>query len=148
LIKGGYLILNRKWKAGDIVDLVLPMPVRKITANEKVEEDKGKLAIQRGPLVYCTEWADAADGHVLDLVFDPQSPMQTFYDPKLLNGVQVITATASKVRRTPEGNIVLGEPGELVMIPYYAWANRGAGEMVVWIPTEIDLVTHYLNNNY
>jgi DUF1680 family protein len=134
LIKGGYLILNRKWKTGDTVELVLPMPVRKIEANEKVVEDTGKIAIQRGPLVYCTEWADASDGHVLNLVFDPQSQMETHFNPDLLNGVQVITGSAAKAGKTPEGEVVLQDPGELLMIPYYAWANRGAGEMVVWIP--------------
>jgi DUF1680 family protein len=134
LIRGGYLILNRKWKTGDTVELVLPMPVRKIEANEKVADDRGKIAIQRGPLVYCAEWPDASDGHVLDLVVDPQSQWQTFYDPELLNGVEIITGSASKTSKTPGDEVVLQQPGKLVMIPYYAWANRGAGEMVVWIP--------------
>jgi len=135
LIKGGYMIINRKWKTGDYVELILPMPVRKIEANEKVEEDQGKIAIQRGPLVYCAEWPDAPGGHVLDLVIDPKSELESYFDPNLLNGVQVITGTASKARKTQEGEIVLQYPGELFLIPYYAWANRGAGEMVVWIPT-------------
>lgn len=135
LIRGGYLILNRKWKSGDTIELVLPMPARKIDANEKVAEDRGKIAIQRGPLVYCAEWPDAADGHVLDLVFNPQSQLETHFNPDLLNGVQVITGSASKAGKTPEGEIVLQESGEFTMIPYYAWANRGAGEMIVWIPT-------------
>jgi len=135
LIKGGYMIINRKWKTGDYVELILPMPVRKIEANEKVEEDQGKIAIQRGPLVYCAEWPDAPGGNVLDLVIDPKSKLESYFDPNLLNGVQVITGTASKARKTQEGEIVLQDPGELFLIPYYAWANRGAGEMVVWIPT-------------
>ncbi len=139
LIKGGYMIINKKWKTGDEVELTLPMLVRKIEANEKVEEDRGKIAIQRGPLVYCAEWPDAADGHVLDLVIDPESKLESYYDPELLNGVEVITGIASKARKTAEGEIVLQEPGEFMMIPYYAWANRGAGEMVVWIPTSGDV---------
>jgi DUF1680 family protein len=132
-IKGGYMIINRIWKTGDQVELTLPMPVRKIEANEKVEEDWGKIAIQRGPLVYCAEWSDAADGHVLDLVIDQESPMVAHFNSELLNGVVVITGTASKASKTPEGEITLQDPGECVMIPYYAWANRGAGEMVVWM---------------
>ncbi|KPK81721.1 MAG: six-hairpin glycosidase [Bacteroides sp. SM23_62_1] len=138
LIKAGYLLLNRKWKTGDEVELILPMPVRKIIANEKVEEDRGKIAIQRGPLVYCAEWPDTDDGHVLDLVIDNESQLESHFNPELLNGVMIITGSASKAMKTPEGKVVLQEPGELVMIPYYAWANRGAGEMVVWMPTSED----------
>jgi len=139
LIKGGYLILSRKWKAGDSVELDLPMPVRRIFANEKVAEDMGKVAIQRGPLVYCAEWPDAAEGHVLDLVIDQESPLETHFNPELLNGVVVITGKASKAGKTLEGEAVLKKPGEIVMVPYYAWANRGAGEMVVWMATNMDV---------
>jgi DUF1680 family protein len=141
LIRGGYMIINRKWKTGDQVELILPMPVRKIESNEKVGEDRGKIAIQRGPLVYCAEWPDGPDGHVLDLVINPDSKLESYYDPGLLNGVQVITGTASKTRKTEEGEIVLRESGKFLMIPYYAWANRGAGEMSVWILSSAS-VTH------
>lgn len=140
LIKGGFLLLNRKWKTGDEVELILPMPVRKIEAKEKVEEDRGKIAIQRGPLVYCAEWPDADDGHVLDLVIDKETSLAAHFNPELLDGVVVITGKAAKAMKTPEGEVVLQEPGELVMIPYYAWANRGPGEMVVWVPSNADII--------
>jgi len=123
LVKG-YLIISRKWKKGDIVELDMPMPVRKVIAHKNVEADIDKVAIQKGPIVFCAEGIDQKDNHVLNLVYDPETTLESEYRPNLLNGVQVITGEATGTSKQP-----------LTLIPYHVWANRGPGEMMVWLPT-------------
>jgi DUF1680 family protein len=125
----GFARLRRRWRAGDIIDLDLPMPVRRGVANEAVEADRGKAAIQRGPLVYAVEFVDNG-GRALNLTLPLDARLDTAFHPELLGGVQVVTgpATATDVNGTPHQTT-------LVAIPYYAWNNRGKGEMIVWIPT-------------
>lgn len=132
----GYIALDRKWASGDQVRLNLPMEIRLIEANKKVKADRGKLAVQRGPVVYAAEWPDNPDGKVLNLVFDDKSKLTATFKPDMLRGVTLIKGKASQARRTMEGSIVLTDPGELTLIPYHVWANRGPGEMRVWLPVE------------
>ncbi|MBA7577625.1 Non-reducing end beta-L-arabinofuranosidase [subsurface metagenome] len=120
----GYLVIRRKWKKGDIVELNMPMPVRKVKAHRNVKADKDKVAIQKGPIVFCAEGIDHKDNHVLNLVYDPETTLESEYRSELLNGVQVITGEAKSTIRLP-----------LTLIPYHVWANRGSGEMMVWLPT-------------
>lgn len=120
----GYLIISRKWRKGDIVELDMPMPVRKVKAHKNVEADRDKVAIQKGPIVFCAEGIDHKDNHVLNLVYDPETILESEYRSELLNGVQVITGEAMGTKRLP-----------LTLIPYHVWANRGSGEMMVWLPT-------------
>lgn len=134
-IEEGYLILEREWEQGDAIHLTLPMPVRRIAANDSVAEDRDKIAIQRGPIVFCTEGKDREDGQVMNLIMDPEAPMNTRFEDGLLQGVQVVTATASPSRKTLEQKIDVDEPAEVTLIPYHVWANRGPSEMIVWFPT-------------
>ena len=124
----GYFIISRKWEKGDIVELDMPMPVRKVIAHKNVEADIDKVAIQKGPIVFCAEGIDQKDNNVLNLVYDPETPLESEYRPELLNGVQVITGEAKSTKRLP-----------LTLIPYHVWANRGPGEMMVWLPTTKDV---------
>ena len=133
-IEEGYIDLNRTWKPGDQVTLELPMQVRIVEANEKVEEDRGKVAIQRGPVVYAAEWPDNFEGKVLNLVFDENSRLSSAFKPELLNGAPVIRGKAARARKTLEGEVKLSEKQDLTLIPYHLWANRGPGEMRVWLP--------------
>lgn len=130
----GYAVINRSWSAGDVLTLTLPMDIRKVEADEKVEADREKFAIQRGPMIYCAEWPEAADHHVLNLVFDENSSFSTHFEPALLNGVQVIEATAAPALRNNGGEVELEEKTALTLIPYHTWNNRGPGEMMVWLP--------------
>lgn len=114
-VEKGFLKLSRPWKKGDVVSIALDMPVRKVITNEKVITNKGKVAIERGPVLYCAEGHDN-NGKALSI---PVSSAQIFspnYQPDLLGGINVLKST--------EGNVTL--------IPYYAWANRGANEMTIW----------------
>ena len=123
-IKNGFAVLDRQWQPGDMIELNLPMPVRQVAANDKVTEDHHKLALVRGPLVYCAEGIDNS-GRVMDLVFPEKTEFKSNYQSDLLNGVEVIRGEISD--RT-------GKNRELIAIPYYAWSHRGPGEMAVWFP--------------
>jgi len=125
--KSGYISLDRNWKGGDVVEVEFPLEVRKIIADPKVKENRGRMAIERGPVVYCCEWADAADGHVLDLLFDAKAELKPSFDKELYGGVTIIAAEARKISNPSAA------PEPIKLIPYYLWANRGAGEMSVWL---------------
>jgi len=126
--KQGYAVIDRAWQAGDKVKLELPMPVRRVIANEKVEADRGRVALMRGPMVFCVEGADVAGGKVNDLVLPDDAPLASEFRSDLLAGVQVITGEARRV----------GESVNFTAIPYFAWANRAKGEMAVWLARTID----------
>lgn len=134
-IKNGYAVISREWKKGDQLLVDLPMPVREIKAHDAIKDDAGKVALQRGPLVYCAEWPDNKDGHILNLYLDRDNNYSTEYLPKLLNGVTIIKSQINSSERL--ANETLKEEKQpFIAIPYYAWANRGAGEMAVWIPDQ------------
>ncbi|TWT88995.1 Non-reducing end beta-L-arabinofuranosidase [Pseudobythopirellula maris] len=123
----GYLVVDREWADGDTLVLTLPMPVRRVSAHHRVEADRGRVALQRGPLVYCVEHPDAPEGDVAGLVVPAGAEFSTEFQADLLGGVETIRVTGQRV--------VDGDPQEAsyAAIPYYAWAHRGKGEMAVWI---------------
>lgn len=123
-LEKGYAVLARTWTPGDVIALDLPMPVRRVLASDDVAEDRGKVALERGPLVYCAEAADN-DGAALDLVVPDGTAFTAERRPGLLGGVTVLRGTAASRA---------GRPRTLTAIPYYAWSNRGPGEMAVWFP--------------
>jgi hypothetical protein len=133
----GYAVLDREWKPGDVVELDLPMPVRRVLANEQIEFDRGRVAIERGPLVYCIEGADH-DGKVLDMWLADNVKLTPEHCSDLLGGVTVVRGEASGVYRSEDGTI-RSRPKSITMIPYYAWCHRGANEMEVWLPQSANL---------
>ncbi|HEC43315.1 MAG TPA: glycoside hydrolase family 127 protein [Bacteroides sp.] len=118
-VKDGYMVINRKWKAGDRVTLELPMEVRKISADTRIEANLDKVSIQRGPLVYCAEWPDNENVRIHELVLNKDVPTSTLFDPELLGGTQIIKTRAGE--------------SDLTLIPYHLWNNRGPGDMAVWL---------------
>jgi hypothetical protein len=116
-----------------VIELTLPMPVRRVVANEQVAADRGRVALQRGPIVYCAEWPDNPRGCVRNLMLPDNVPLSADFNPSLLNGVVVIKGRAVGLAYTAQGKVSRNEQ-EFMAIPYYAWANRGRGEMTVWIP--------------
>jgi DUF1680 family protein len=139
----GYAVVKRTWKKGDVVELVLPMEVRRIIANKNVKEDIGKVALQRGPLMYCAEWPDN-NSSVSNLILPATATFSSEFKPDLLHGVTVIKSEASAILIDPSGSSVSSVKQGFTAIPYYAWAHRGKGEMVVWIPErvrQIDLLS-------
>lgn len=128
----GYLAIDRKWKKGDRVELEFPMEPRFVAARPEVEADRGRLAVQRGPLVYCAEWPDN-DFAFGAAVVNPEMPMTT-RSSDMLGGVTIIDVPAQLVERR-DGRLGLRDV-KLAMIPYYAWAHRGKGKMAVWLAAE------------
>ena len=129
----GYASLTRSWKAGDVVNLFLPMPIRRVVAHEAVKADAGRVAIERGPLVYCAEWPDN-DGHAHNFVLDDAARLVAEPRSDLLGGITAITATATGYRM--QNGKPVAARARLTLVPYYAWANRGPGEMTVWLARE------------
>jgi hypothetical protein len=134
----GYAVINRNWKRGDRLDILLPMPVRTVRADERVKDNTGKIAVQRGPLMFCAEGPDNSDGHVLNYVIDKEAGFVSEYVPTLLQGTQIVKAKGSRVRRDIDGSVHTGEVEELVLIPYHLWNNRGSAEMMVWLPVTLE----------
>lgn len=131
----GFAKIDREWSPGDVIDLVLPMPVRRVLANARVKDDAGRVTLARGPLVYCAEWPDNG-GHALNIVVSDSAQLKSEFRGDLLNGVAVITGKVSALARSQDGTSVWMRPHQLIAIPYYAWANRGMGEMQVWLPRQ------------
>ncbi|MFO7755699.1 MAG: glycoside hydrolase family 127 protein [Bacteroidales bacterium] len=133
--ENGYALINRKWEEGDKIILNMPMEVRTVTADERVEADRGRFAVQRGPIVYAAEWADN-DGKVLNLVFNPDNEMSIEERPGMLDGTVVIKTEARPAVKKLDSTVELGEERDVTLIPYHLWNNRGPGEMMVWLPAE------------
>jgi uncharacterized protein len=129
----GYVTITREWKSGDVIDLNLPMPVRRIIANTQVAADRGRVALQRGPLVYAAEWPDNASHKVRNLLLSDSDNLTASFEPALLNGVEVVKGKAVALAYDAAGKVVRTKQ-EFIAIPYYSWANRGKGPMLVWIP--------------
>ncbi len=131
-IRDGYARVRRAWKNGDTAELSLPMPVRRVVADEAVAADRDRVALQRGPVVFAVESADNG-GRVFDFFLPDVAVLSVEFRPDLLNGVDVIAGNAVSTLKNAAGKTVeSGRP--FVAIPYYAWANRGPGQMLVWLP--------------
>lgn len=135
-MEAGYAVLNQTWKKGDVVELHLPMQVRKVAANYNIVQDRNRVALQRGPLVYCVEHPDN-DGSVYNMILPVDAQFTTAYRPDLLNGVMTIEGQVPVFKPSANGEQVVAQQEKLTAIPYYAWANRGKGEMEVWLPTKV-----------
>jgi DUF1680 family protein len=123
--QNGYAVIDRAWEPGDVITLELPMPVRRVIADEQVKADRGRVALMRGPIVYCVEGTDVAGGKVADLVLADDSALDTEFRSDLLGGVQVVTGQAR------HGDDEADVP--FTAVPYCVWANREKGEMTVWL---------------
>lgn len=134
-LEQGYFTLERKWKKGDRIELQLDMEVRTVKANGKVEADRGRIAVERGPIVYCAEWPDN-DFNVLSVLMNQHPQFEVVEKPDLLYGLNQIKTSAQTLEYDEQGRL-LAKDQQLTLIPYYAWAHRGAGNMAVWLPSEV-----------
>ena len=139
-LETGYFVINRNWKKGDIICIHFDMPVRTVVASPRVTDDRGRVAVERGPLVYCTEWADNGDinPHHLLLPRQAQFDVQSAYSIQNTEGdgktfyVTAITAKAQEASIADDGRLAVKDVA-IKLIPYYAWNHRGAGKMDVWL---------------
>ncbi|MCF0201977.1 MAG: glycoside hydrolase family 127 protein [Bacteroidaceae bacterium] len=133
-LNNGYFTIDRKWKAGDVVAVHFDMEARTVKASNKVEADRGRVAVERGPIVYCAEWCDN-DYDVLSALVN-QSPKFTVVEKKdLLCGINQLVTDAQTLKF--EGGKLVAKDVKLTLIPYYAWCHRGSGKMAVWLPQDL-----------
>ncbi len=143
---GQYAMIRRVWQVGDLVRVSLPMPAVRVVNHPRVAENAGRVALRRGPLLYCVEAADHPVGDVRDFVLPDDAPVVAAFRPDELGGVVVLTADAELESAAPGWDGALYRALDslerdragrssvtLTAIPYYAWANRGAGQMAVWL---------------
>ena len=136
----GYVTLNREWKRGDKVEINLPMPVHHVSAHRLVSDDQGKVAIQRGPIIYCAEWKDNS-GATSNLLLPENANMTYEFKADFIGGLGVIHSRVPAVSINAGGTSVETKLQEFKAIPYFSWANRGEGEMKVWLPGKVGSVT-------
>ncbi|MCF0052586.1 glycoside hydrolase family 127 protein [Dyadobacter sp. LJ53] len=135
-LEKGYAVIDRTWQNGDEIELKFPMEVRQIKARNEVKANEDRIALQRGPLVYCVEGADNA-GEVWNLLV-PENPTFSTQNGRILDEpVIAIKANLLKVEAAADGLSVQAKPHIVTAIPYYTWANRGKGPMQVWMPSKM-----------
>ncbi len=135
----GYFVIQRKWKRGDKVEIHFDLEPRLVKANHNVQQDRGLLAIERGPLVYCAESADN-ECNILNVLLNRRPKFDL--GKKEIAGSDIVTLTTDAQTLSYNDKGGLETYGErVVMIPYYAWAHRGKGNMAVWLPYDISKVT-------
>jgi hypothetical protein len=138
-LAGRYLELKRAWKPGDVIELSMPMALKRMRAHPQVAADRGYVALQRGPIVFCLEAVDNG-GKAFNLVLPPDATIEAHFDPDLLGGVMVVKGEGVAVEPLDWANKLYQPAGaktrevELTAVPYCVWDNRDPGEMTVWIP--------------
>lgn len=138
---GSFVELRRVWQVGDTIELELPMPVHRVYCHPDVPNNVGRVALMRGPLLYCVEAVDMPDSDLRDLALPADSELDAQFEPNLLGGVAVVKGRAQVNAPTDDSQLYRAAPPtanlarevEFTAIPYYAWANRKAGPMQVWI---------------
>jgi DUF1680 family protein len=143
VVENGYLVIDREWSKNDKVVIDFPMNVKKVTASEDVKADNMRIAIQRGPIIYCVEGADNKEG-VWNLIV-PQNSEFTSTNYKVLDeSVIALQANVSSAIPNAGGTGIEFRNRKITAIPYYTWANRGHNSMQVWLPTKItDIKINY-----
>ena len=143
----GYLVINRPWKKGDVVSIHFDMPVRTVKASPRVADDRGRVAIERGPLVYCAEGVDNQDFSIFNFLM-PRQPRFQVTDCQIDGNrdvrfsVKAIEVNGQALEQSPEQGASV-KAAKLTMIPYYAWNHRGPGRMEVWMPQTLSAVGNY-----
>jgi uncharacterized protein len=130
-------VIKRTWKKGDKVSLQLPMEIKKMVSADSVKANKNRFALQRGPLVYCLEGPDNKDSSVLNIVVDKNAPVFASHNDQFLGGVTSLKMKGYGTKRQLNSDALVKADQDVVAIPYFAWANRGATEMQVWIPDDL-----------
>ena len=133
----GYITVETEWKKGNILEIEFPMDVKIIHSREELKQDKGRIAIQRGPVVYCIEGADN-NGKAWNVIIPESTKFETIDYKVLDESVKALTAEVPVITVGDDGLSLKTEKKKIIAIPYYTWANRGKNEMQVWLPTKIN----------
>jgi DUF1680 family protein len=139
----GYAVVESEWKKGDILEIEFPMFIKMIESRPELKQDTNRIAIQRGPIVYCVEGTDN-NGKAWNIII-PENTKFEVTDYKVLDeNVKAITANVPVMSVSDDGISIKTELKKVIAIPYYTWANRGKNEMQVWLPTKItDIKLNY-----
>ncbi|MBP7497524.1 MAG: glycoside hydrolase family 127 protein, partial [Bacteroidales bacterium] len=124
----GYAVLSGEWKKGDYIELQLPLNIRRVKANPEIKADINKVALERGPIVYCLEAVDNY-GKISNIILPDNVKLSASFKPALLNGITVITGEAPVLKVLNDGINIKTEKQTITAIPYYVWAHRGISEM-------------------
>ena len=135
-LKDGYFCIDRKWKKGDKVEVHFDMEPRTVRANDKVAADKGRVAVERGPVVYCAEWPDN-NFDVLSAYMNQNPKFEVEFQKDMLYGINTLKTDAQVLEYSKDGRLTTKDV-KMTMIPYYAWAHRGRGNMSVWIAQDLE----------
>ncbi|HEY4784494.1 MAG TPA: glycoside hydrolase family 127 protein, partial [Bacteroidales bacterium] len=135
--ENGYAVVEREWKKGDVIEYNIPMNVRRVVANSQIESDKGKIALERGPIVYCLEGVDN-DGKLNNLIIPDSTKLSASFVPDKLKGIEEITGEGIKFIPSGDGLSIQSGKQRFIAIPYYIWDNRGMDVMKVWFPSKIN----------
>jgi len=139
----GYAVISREWKKGDVISMSIPMEVKEVSSKETIKANEGRIALQRGPLVYCVEGADN-DGQAWNFIVPEKTQYTSRFDAGLLNGVVTIQANVPAVTVGTDGMSINTQTKTITAIPYYSWCNRGSNPMQVWLPRKIkDIKLNY-----
>jgi hypothetical protein len=123
----GYVSLEQEWRNGDRIEVAFPVEARRVTADSRVTSDRRRVAVERGPLVYCAEWPEVQGGQALIAMLPAEAPLKSSFETSFFGGATLIGTSAKRVNDP-------SKPAQpLTLIPYFLWANRGAGEMNVWL---------------
>ncbi len=134
--ENGYAVIEREWKKGDQVTWELPMDVRKLVSRDEVKSDNNRVALQRGPLVYCVEGADN-NGKAWNIILPDNTALTTAKENILSEPVVTIQAEVPVIDVSADGLTIKTNMKTITAIPYYTWCNRGSNQMQVWLPTKI-----------
>lgn len=132
----GYVVVDHEWVKGDVLELDIPMDVKIVKARDEVKQDNNRIAIQRGPIVYCVEGADN-NNKAWNIIIPANTKFETIDYKVMDEQVKAITAEVPVVIVGEDGFSIRTEKRKIIAIPYYTWANRGKNEMQVWLPTSI-----------
>jgi len=137
VIDNGYAVIDREWESGDIIEYVLPMEIRKVGSRPEIKENNARIALQRGPVIYCVEGADN-DGKVWNIVSSQESSWKI--EPYNVVNEPIVSLVASlpvvEVDKVANRIQMINKP--VRAIPYYTWCNRGSNPMQIWLPTSIE----------
>lgn len=138
VVRDGYICIERVWKNLDEVNFDIPMKIRKVAAHHLVRADSGRVALQYGPLMYCAEQADQEPSSVRNLMINAHTRLEFVFAGDLPGRIGSLNGVTESAFLSPDGTLSI-IPQSFRVIPYFAWANRGAGEMVVWFPQSVEL---------
>lgn len=137
VVQDGFARIEREWKPGDTVTLDLPLAPRRVLARDEVDATRGRVAIQYGPLVYCAEACDQKDDKVQSLVLPEDAKLASEWHADLLGGVVTVRGAARTTERKSDETVALAGDREVMLVPYFTWANRKRGPMAVWLPRDV-----------